>query len=167
MAYVAQLNGDVLIAGELHGLTRVIVPASTIVNASVSPSAAIAASKLQRSLRYSGMYAGSAVDETILAFFIKGTTATFKHFTVSNITANAGDSEVDVDVQLDGVSILADPVTLTSSTGAYSENEGEISTTTGSDGSYVTIVLDATASGTDALAIDVFWQLDYDETYAS
>lgn len=164
MGVVATFVGDVVVTGALVGMTSFAHPAGSIGNVDVSASAAIAASKLQRSLRHSVFQDGTAADKTYIAFFCKSA-VTFKHFTVSNLTPNAGSSTVTVDVQKNGVTILSAVVTLDNGDAAYSELEGTITTTTAADGDYITIVIDAVQSGTDALATGVFAQLDYDEVY--
>ncbi|MFQ5492320.1 MAG: hypothetical protein ACE5GE_16540, partial [Phycisphaerae bacterium] len=105
MAVVSTLDGDQILRGELLGLTGLDYPVGSIENVDVSTSAAIAASKLQRGPVITVYQSGTAADETIIAFFCKGTTGTVKNFTVSNLTANAGSSTVTVDLQKNGATI--------------------------------------------------------------
>jgi len=164
-AVVLTTDGSHLLHGELLGVTGIDFPAGEIENVDISASAAIAASKCQRSVTLSGFQSGTAADATIIVFFCKGATATIKSFTVSNLTANAGSSEVDVDLKKNGTSVLSAAITLDSTKAAYSETNGTISTTGMTEGQYLTVVIDATASGTDTVATGVFWQIELDEDY--
>jgi len=164
-AVVVQHEGSMILLGELLGVTGIGYPAGSIENVDISASAAIAASKCQRGPVISGHQTGEASDETIVAFFCKGTTGTIKSFTVSNLTANSGSSTVTVDLKKNGTTVLSAAVTLNSSKAAFSETEGTVTTTSLTDGDYLTVVINATQSGTDALATGVFWQIELDEDY--
>ena len=167
--YASQVHGNLLVTGGIYGLTDIEIPAGLLTDTQISAVAAISASKCERSLRAIAGVAGQVSDGTTipLAFFIKGTAATFKHMTCTNRIACAGSSSLTCDVKKNGTSILSSAETLDSGTAAYSENEGSISTTTGEDGDYITFEIVATQSGSDALAYGVFIQLDYDEDYAN
>lgn len=167
MAVVNTINGDVVIVGGLYGLTDLQYPAASILNGDISAAAAIAASKCQKSLAPALKQAGTATDETRIVRVVKGATGTIKHFTVSNVTACAGASTLTVDLQNNGVSVLAAPVTLNAATGNLGEAVGVISTPALVDGDVLTIVVVTSQSGTDALATGVFGQVDLDEDYAA
>ena len=159
MAVLITPNGDVILRGDLIELTGLIV------NADIKAAAGIAASKCQRGPVINVFQSGTAVDETIIAFFCKGLTGTVKNFTVSNVTANAGASTVTVDLQKNGVTMLSAVVTLNSGKVAFSETEGTLSVVALADGDYLTVVINATQNGTDALASGVFAQIQFDEDY--
>ena len=158
-------DGSMILIGELLGVTGIDYPAGSIENVDISVSAAIAASKCQRGPVIRGHQSDTAADETIIAFFCKGATATIKSFTVSNVTACAGSSKVDVDLKKNGTTVLSAAVELSVADAAFSESEGTISVPGMVDGDYLTVVIDATASGTDALAAGVSWQIELDEDY--
>lgn len=164
-AVVATFDGSMILRGELLGVTGIAYPAGSIENVDISASAAIAQSKCQRGPVLTGRQHSTAVDETIIAFFCKGATATIKNFTVSNLVACAGSSALTVDLKKNGTTVLSAPITLSSADAAYSESSGVITVTGLVDGDYLTVVIDVTASGTDALAEDVFWQIELDEDY--
>lgn len=166
MVQRARIDGDLVVLGELLGCTSIAYPAGSVENVDISGSAAIAASKCQKSLRAVVHQVGNAATETHLMFIVKGAALTFKKFTVSNITACAGSTTVTVDVKKNATTILSAVITLDSSKTPYSETEAVISVGSAADGDYVTIVITATQSGTDALATGVMAQLDYDEDYA-
>jgi len=164
-AVVDTVDGSLLLHGELIGVTAIDYPAGSIENVDISTSAAIAQSKCQRGPVLTVRQTGNAADETIIAFFCKGATATLKTFTVSNLTANAGSSAVTVDLKKNGTTVLSAVITLNSGKAAFSETEGVITVTGLVDGDYLTVVIDATQSGTDALATGVFAQIEFDEDY--
>jgi hypothetical protein len=162
---VNRVEGDQVVTGEILGPTNIQYPAGKIDNAAVSSTAAIAASKCQKSLRYTYFQPGTMADATIVCFFALNT-ITFKHVRVTNLTACTGDATCTVDVKANGTTILSSVVTLDSSTAAYSERSGTITDTSAADGEYITVVIDATV-GTGALGTGVMVQIDFDEVYAS
>lgn len=167
MSEALRVSGDLVVAGAILGATQIQQPAGSIVDADVSPSAAIAASKCQRSIAVLIPRSGTAVDETLIGRVIKGTNGTLKHFTCSNVVTCTGGSKVTVDLQKNGVTCLAAPVELNVGTGDLGEEVGILTVTSLVDGDVLTVVIDATlAYGTDALASGVFAQIDLDEAYA-
>jgi len=165
MSEVARFPGDVVITGSIIGITGIAYPDGSIIDADINASAAISASKCQRSVVVLVSQAGTAVTSTHLVHFCKGTTGTIKQVTVSNITACAGASVVTVDVKKNAVTILSAVQTLDSTTAAYSENIPTISVSSLADGNYLTVHITATASGTDTLASGVMCQIEIDEAY--
>ena len=163
----ATYNGHIIVLGGIFGLTEMEYPSESIVNGDISPAAAIAASKCQKSLSLTLKQASTAADETRIVRVVKGATGTLKHFTVSNVTACAGASTLTVDLQNNGVSVLAAAVTLNAATGNLGEAVGTISTPAVVDGDVLTEVVTTSQSGTDALATGVFGQVDMDEAYAA
>jgi len=162
MAVVMTLTGDLIITGEILGPTGIAYPAGSIENVDINAAAAIAASKLQRGPIIMGNQSGTAADETIIALFCKGATATLKSFTVSNLTACAGSTALTVDLKKNGTTVLSAVLTLDSSDAAFSESEGVITVPGLVNGDYLTVVIDVTQSGTDTIATGVFWQVEFD-----
>ena len=160
------INGDLVVTGAIYGPTDIDYPAGSIENVDVSASAAVAASKLQKSPVWIETQTGTAETQTYQTF-IKGSTGTLKHLTVVCGTACSGSSTVTVDLQVDGVSVLATALTINSSTTPNSELTATIDTPGVTDGERLSVVITATQSGSDALATDVGFRLDWDEDYAS
>ncbi len=157
----------ILVLGPILGATQIDIPAGEIVNAAISASAAIAASKCQKGLAAHVSRSGTVVTETLVIHVVKGATGTLTHFTVSNVTAAAGASTATVDLQKNGVTVLSAAVTLNAATGNLGEEVGIISSASVVDGDVLTVVITAVQSGTDALATGVMAQLDLDEDYAA
>lgn len=167
MAVSATFPDDVIVGGWLVGMAGIGYPLASIENRHVSPAAAVEARKLQRSLAPSTFQTGTAQDETRMLRIVKGLTGTLKHFTVSNVVACGGTSTVTVDLQVNGVSVLAAVVTLNPATGNRGEEVGVIATAAVADGDVLEAVINATQVGTCALATGVFAQVDMDEAYAA
>lgn len=167
MALVATFPGDVVITGDILGATGIAYPDGTIVNADISGSAAIAASKCQKSLSPAARQSGTVADETIILHVVKGATGTVKHFSASAVTVATGVSSFTVDLQKNGVTMLSAPVTVNAGTGDLGEEVGTLTVTTLADGDVLTAVIDATASGTDTPATGAYAQVDLDEAYAA
>lgn len=165
MALAGVVYGDLVVTGGLSIGGSVSLPTGTVNNDNVATAAAIAASKCQREAMIPVSRAGTAVTETLIAHVVKGTTATLKYFTASNVTACAGSSTVTVDLQKNGVSVLSAVLTLNAATGTRGEAQATISTPALVDGDVLEVVITATQSGADALATGVYAQIDLDEAY--
>lgn len=166
MAEQTRVSGDLVVIGEILGATGIDYPSGSIVNADISGSAAIAASKSQRSISVHIFQSGVCADETIIARIIKGATGILKHFTCACVISSNGDSSVTLDLKKNGVSVLAGMVTLNAGTGT-TEVVAVITTTAVVDGDILTVVINGEWSGSDALASGVFAQIDLDESYAA
>lgn len=168
MAEATRINGDLVVLGEILGATGIAYPAGSIVNANISGSAAIAATKLQKAPSVHYQQAGTAVDATVIVHIVKGATATLKHFTCSNVATCSGAATITLDLKKNGVSVLSAVVTLDNATGDLGEATGTLTTTALVDGDVLTVVVDATTVyGTDVAATGVFAQVDLIEDYAS
>lgn len=163
MALVATFPGDVAIYGALIGVTEFAYPDGSIVNADISPAAAIEAIKLQRSLRLTISQSGTAATATYTLAVVKGATGTVTHVTCSNLIDCVGLSTVTVDVQKNGVTILTAVITLDVATGDLGEENGVIAVPDLVDGDVLTVIITANANGTDPLATGVLVQVDMDE----
>jgi hypothetical protein len=160
-------DGTVILpsGGNIRNPDDIEYPAGSIVNADISASAAIAATKCEKAPVWVVNQEGVAVDRTFQTF-IKGA-GQLTMFTVWCGTAPTGAKTVTVDLQVGGVSVLDSVVTLDSSSSANTEYTGTISSATLADGSRLSVVIDETSSGTTQDAEDVGARVDWDEAYAT
>lgn len=165
---MARFDHDVTILADLifSPTSTVGLPDNTVKNGMVSPTDPLDANKTDNSYRAVLAQNDSAEDETKYAFMARGA-GTFLKFRVIQKTACAGLSKVTVDVKKNGVSIINAVITLDSSSAINTPIAGIISTGTFAADDYIEIIINATASGTDALATRVMAQLDYDEDYTA
>ena len=167
MTVSAQFQYDIICLGAILGPKQIDYPVGSIIDVDISASAAISASKSEKSLHVAVGQSGTATTETELVRVVKGTTGTLKHFTASNLTASAGASNVTVDLQNNGVSVLNAVITLDAATGDLGEAVGVITSPALADGDVLSVVITANAVGTPALATGVLAQVDWDEDYAA
>jgi len=135
------LRGSVIVDGTIG------LPASSVVNASVSASAAIDASKLEH--RFRALYTqpnttATSVTETI---YIAEAAGTVNLFEAGSIVACIGAATVTVDLKKNGSTILSAVITLDSANTAYVVESGTINSAAYVAGDWFTIVTVATAGG--------------------
>ena len=165
MSEALRVSGDLVVAGAILGATQIQQPAGSIVDADVSASAAIAASKLQRSLTIHIRQTSTAADETCFAHLVRGATGTLRKFYAGCQEASIGASVVTVDLTKNGSSVLASKITLNVLTG-ITPAPGVITISGVVAGDLLMVVIDGIWSGSDALAKGIYAQLDMDEAYA-
>jgi hypothetical protein len=165
MAETVVYPGNIQVVGRIT-CGSIGIPANTIDNLDVVASAGIEASKLEHNhcLTYAEGSGTTAVDKTVILHKVKGTAGTLKSFQVDCVSACTGAATVTVDLQNDGVSVLDAVVTLDSSTTAAS---GTIVTPAVATDDKLTIVINATSTGTDAAAGGLFVELRLDEDYSA
>lgn len=166
MAEALRVAGDLIVLGAILGPTEIDYPGGSIVNADVSGSAAIAASKCQRSLSIPICQVSTAADETRFARVIRGATGTLRDFRGGCFEASIGASVVTLDLKKNGASVLASVVTLNVSTGTGTV-PGVITIPAVVVGDILTVVINGEWSGSDALAKGVWAQVELDEDYAT
>jgi len=163
MAAGARFENDVHVAGNLSAGTMTI-PALTITDAMINPSAAIAASKQDH--RHHAMYsqesATTSADEARPLFVVYGATGTIISFKAGSVVANIDDSTVTVDLLKDGASVLTAVITLDSDNVAYTPEAGTIDTAAVVAGDVLEVSIDATV-GTGTLALGLYCELVIDE----
>ena len=74
-------------------------------------------------------FSGIQSDDTRVIHVVKGATGTIVSFSAGAITACVGDASVDVDLYLNGVSVLSAAITLDNTDSDYDVTEGTLSTT--------------------------------------
>jgi hypothetical protein len=142
------------------------IPDATVVNAAVSTTADIDASKLEQHHARGFGQVGTSASETKVIHTVRGATARIKKFAVTNISACAGASTIDVDLKKNGTTVLSAVIELNSTTPtARSIKEGTLSVTTAVAGDVFEVVITISQSGTDALSSGVYAEMRLDEDY--
>ena len=165
MGQAAAFYGDVVITGQLGGMSALALPSGCVANDNVAIGAGIAASKCQRGPVVGHSQEGTATTKTVILTVIAGATATLKKVRVANVTACAGASTVTVDVQKNGVTVLTAVATLNAATGNLGVESPTINDPAAVVGDVITAVITINASGTDALATGVGVIVQLDEAY--
>lgn len=148
MAAPSRIEGDVYVNGTLTGKT--LAPsAGCVVDASVSASADIAATKVNHQHRAVFAQANSsAASETRVIYVCYGASGTVVAFSAGSIAAAVGAATVTVDLKKNGTSILTGVITLDN---ANTARVVEAGTLTGSNsvvaGDVLEVVTVATAGG--------------------
>jgi hypothetical protein len=150
---------------DLVTFNDVLLPASAITNTMVSATAAIAASKVQQHFKPHLGQSGAAVDEEKIVHRVKGLTGTIKSFTVINDVSCVGASTVEVDLLVNGVTVLSAVVELDSATAVLTPVDGTLSSTVLVVDDVIQIAINAIQSGSDALATQVYAEARIDESY--
>jgi len=132
----------------------------------VEAGAGIEASKLEHQHRavYAQESATSAADEARTVHVVHGTAGTLLAFKAGSVVANIGDSEIAVDLLVNGVSVLTAVITLDSGDAAYAVVAGVIDDDTLSAGDVIEVSVDGTV-GTGTLGKGVFAYVDLEEDY--
>ena len=137
MSTVEQTDGDVIIRGALSVTGSVNIPAASIRNADISPTAAIAASKIVRHQSIDVQIFGSTetiVDNTRLLHIMQGATGTLRKIQACCVTPTTGsDRTVTVDLRKnnagDDASMMSTKPTLGSTSSPYVPETGVFSAT--------------------------------------
>lgn len=142
------VDGNLDIRGTLSA-TTMDIPASTVTNNMVSATADIDASKLEH--QFAKVYAQesgtTSADATQAVHVVYGATGTLVRFEAGSITACAGAATIDVDLLVNGSSVLSAAITLDNANTARIVEVGTISSASLSDGDVIEIDVDATAGG--------------------
>ena len=152
--------------GQFHFLDLVlfrsiVLPAECIGNAEIEAAAGIVYSKLEHKFvkGYAQESATACADEARVIHVVHGTTETVLGFEVGAVVANVGAAVVDIDLLLNGVSMLngGTPVQIDNGDAAYAIVEATVDAAkiVLSDGDVLEIDIDGTA-GAGTLAKGVF-----------
>jgi len=149
------------IIGEQHFMDDVVfndtvtLPDSTVTNAKVSASAAIAATKLehQTSKTYAQPSDQTAAFDSQVIHTVYGSTGTIVAFEVGAVVACTSTSTVDVDLHKNGTSILSSPVEIDSADTAYTLVSGTVSTSTLADGDVLEVIVLPNGADADDFAL--------------
>ena len=137
------VNGNLTIAGQLFvQQSGGVLPGASVGDAQCNGSSPITAQKLyhQYMPKWSQPYGSSATSER-RGIYISRAAGTLVDFKVTNIVAATGPDTVTVDLYANGASVLAAPVTLSSSTAAFSINAPTIMTSAYAAGTVFEVVI--------------------------
>ena len=118
---MSMLDGDVYVAGTLSA-ERMVLAAASVANVNVQALADIDASKLEHQYRaqYAQESATDAVSEArVIVPRVYGATGTILSFRAGNVVAAGATTTVTVDLLKNGSSVLTAPISLDSTTTAY------------------------------------------------
>ncbi|MAH47562.1 hypothetical protein CMI37_17205 [Candidatus Pacearchaeota archaeon] len=148
MANPTRIEGDMFVAGNISSRTMAI-PDGTVINADVSASAAIAATKMEHrhQVHYSQEVDTTAADEGRVIHVVYGSTGSIVAVEAGCVIANIGDSTVTVDLHNNGASILTAPISIDSGDAAYAIVAGSIDTAALADDDVLEVIIDATVGG--------------------
>ena len=166
--FIVYDDGTIALAtgGSIQNPTSIDYPYGGISDDHVSASANISGSKLQRNSPWPVNQEGTAADRT-RSQFMKGDGSLIL-FTVWCGTAPTGANSVTVDLQVNGVSVLAAAITLNSRSVAHTEYPGPLSSASFSDGDRISVVINETTGGTPAQdCADIGVRVDIDENYSA
>lgn len=168
MAIVGSFTGDLTVYGGLYGLTTLAIPAGTIVDADVSSTAAIDASKLDHLHSVLGSQSGTATTEhRVIHVGGSSSGGTIHEFVAGSMAIAIGDSTVYLDLKKNGATILAGTgvgIVLDSANVAYVGESATLSDQTISDGDVISVDITATVN-TGTLPTGLFWQAKISEPY--
>ena len=161
MAVVNRTVGDIQVTGDVNAGSLTLNNAS-ITNAMISPSAAIAASKLQHAHRQVFADAASVdvADKTQVIHVVKGVNGTLKSFSAGCITPPAGTASVAVDLKKNGTTVLSSPILLGTAVTSRSLTTGTIGTAAVVADDVLEVSIDYTAGTQGTAAKGVFAFLD-------
>lgn len=115
---MAENRLDSLIVNRLFVQSQADLPESCLTNRNLSPTAAVAASKITQQ-RVAPFHYGNSDDtaatETFPLAAVVGSAGDLVGFAAGVVVANIGDSEITVDLLKNGVSVLDAPITLDNS----------------------------------------------------
>lgn len=135
------LRGAVIVDGTLG------VPSSSVVNATVSASAAIDAGKLEHRFRESYSQPNTTATSVTHPLYVAKAAGTVNSFHAGSIVANVGAATVTVDLQKNGSTVLSAVITLDSGNTAYVVEAGTVNSAAYVAGDFFTVVTVATAGG--------------------
>jgi len=154
-----RLEGQTHVAGALTA-ESITLPAGTVTNAGVAAAAGISASKLehQHQITLAQDNGSAATAQTRVVHVVYGATGTLQSIQAGCETACIGDSTIDVDVHVNGSSVLTATIELSSSESAYELVAGTFSDDDLTADDVIEIVITVTA-GTGTLGEGVFANL--------
>lgn len=160
---ISIVDGSLQVRGQL-ACNSFVIPAGTIVDASVSASAGIVSEKLEQ--QYLPLFTQpntTAAAETRVIHVVRGTTGTIEAFRAGSIAKNSGAAVVTVDLKKNGSSVLSAVITLDNANTNRVAEDGVIASPNVVAGDVLEVVITATAGG-GTLATGVFAQACVQET---
>ena len=145
MAAPTVIQGDLHVTGTVTG-GSLTPSALTVTNASVSSTAAIAATKLEHQFALSYTQNGTAASATIPLHVAYGA-GTIVAIKAASIAIAVGAATVTVDLKKGGTTCLSGVITLDSGNTARTSEAGSLTVTTYSADNFLELVIVATAGG--------------------
>ena len=145
MAAPTVIQGDLHVTGTVTG-GSLTPSALTVTNASVSSTAAIAATKLEHQFALSYTQNGTAASATIPLHVAYGA-GTIVSVKAASIAIAVGAATVTVDLKKGGTTCLSGVITLDSGNAARTSEAGSLTVTTYSADNFLELVIVATAGG--------------------
>lgn len=167
MADLNRIQSNMEFYGEVKLLNAAIYNAC-IGDTQVKSTDPISADKIEHEHRagYAQESATTAADEARVLHVVMGATGTLRAFKAGVVVACVGDSEIEIDLLKDGVTVLTAPITITSAHAAYEIVVATISSASVVAGDVLEVSIDATV-GTGTLGKGVFATLDLAEDVES
>lgn len=161
MATPSVHQGDFHVTGNLTAGGGIGIPANTIVDAQVAPSAGIQASKVIQQKHGREVQSGNAtaVTKPIHVAYGAGTVVAVR---VGSVVAATGDSTATIDVKKNGTTILSGAVVLDNANTAYISEAGTISVPSYDAGDVFTAVVTVSA-GSGTLPTGLFVDVAFNE----
>lgn len=164
MARAQTVYGDAVIDGALTITGALTAPAGSLTNAMIAAAAGIDASKLDAHQNVPAYVAGTPTSSIILAYRVPAA-GTLTEFNAGCITVPIGSATCAVDLKKNGTTVLTAPVSLDSSSVAYTSEAGALSSTAVVADDILTVVLTVTTPGSDTQATGVYAAIGIDEEY--
>lgn len=156
------VDSDLVVTGTLVA-TAVSLPAACVVNATVSGSDPLAASKVRhRHLKTLAQVHGSAAATERRPVHVAHAAGTVSAFRVGPVVAAVGAATVTADLYKNGATVLSGVVTIDNSKAAFSKTSGTVSSAAYVAGDVFEVVLVATAGG-GTLPQGIFADAVFDE----
>jgi hypothetical protein len=142
----SKVDGDLVVTGNISARTFT-PPTGSVLNASVSPTAAIAATKIQKPRLTRLNQNGTATAETRAVYECRGVTATIQGMRVGSIGPCVGGATITVDLKKNGTTVLSGVVTLNNANTARVAVDAAVTSTALVVGDWLEVVVTATAGG--------------------
>ena len=159
----SKIEGDIHINGNLSSKT-LSIPNSTVTNNAITASAGISATKLQHQHRasYSQESATTTVNETKVVHVVYGATGSIIDFKAATIVPCLSGAVIDVDLFVNGSTVLSAEINLSDADSAYEVLAGTITSASLVAGDVVEIDIAITTGG-GTMAKGVFASLTIHE----
>lgn len=139
---------DVWVAGNLSAKSMTF-PAGAVGNADVAGAAGLAATKLEHQYEpvFNQVHGSAAATERRVIHVVRGATGDLISFKAGVVVANIGAATIDIDLLVNGSSVLSAAIQLDSGDAAYAIVEGTITSATLAVGDVIEVDVTATAGG--------------------
>lgn len=146
---MSRIEGNLIVTGRMTPQTGLDIPASSVTDAAVHPTAAISAAKLQHQFEpvYAQASATTAFTESRVLHVVRGATATVEAFHAGSVVACLGAATITVDLKKNGASVLSAPIVLDNANVARVLEAATIASPNLVAGDVLECIITATAGG--------------------